>query len=128
MSKYPPLFKRIHINPETEGKLIAEVQTEFEKFWRNIQRKAPHNSERTLALRKMQEACMWFTRAIAIGGFHPDDQADSIRISKEDCEKIDLRPFKDQPHTLVAVKNDSLNQELKKALKSKNSMPSKPIC
>lgn len=128
MSKYPPLFKRIHTNPEIEGKAIAEVQNEFEKFWRNIQKKAPHNSERTLALRKMQEGCMWFCRAIAIGGFHPDESMNVIRVSKEDCENIDLSNFKDHTHTLVAVKNDSLDVELKKALKSKVTMPSKPIC
>ncbi len=118
MSKYPPLFKRIHTNPEVEGKAIAEIQNEFEKFWRNIQKKSPHNSERTLALRKMQEACMWFCRAIAIGGFSPDEPQLSVQELRE-LHKDDLSAFKNNPHTLVAVKNDKLHQELKKAINAK---------
>jgi hypothetical protein len=72
MAKFPPLFKRVTTDPQKEGKLIAEVQEEFEKFWSKLAKKCPVNSERTMAMRKMQEACMWMGRAIALSGFNPD--------------------------------------------------------
>lgn len=73
MRKYPPLFERIQTEPEKEGKLIREIQREYEKFWRGISKKVEANSERTLAMRDMQTSCMWVCRAIAVNGFKPDE-------------------------------------------------------
>jgi len=73
MAKYPAVFKRIPIDNDKEGLLIQKVQDEFENFWRDLVKRCPSNSERTMAMRKMQEACMWLTRSIAINGFVSHD-------------------------------------------------------
>lgn len=72
--KYPPLFERIFTNKDKEGKNIALAQKEFEVFWRKIQKLCPNNPEKSLAMRRMQESSMWFTRAIAASGFVSDDE------------------------------------------------------
>ncbi len=127
MSKFPPLFQRVWTDSDKEGAVIAEIQREFEKFWRSVQKKCPNNSEKTLAMRKMQEACMWLTRAVAIGGFKPTDDT-VITIKKSDLDKCDLSVFQNQPATKIVALGDSIDDELKNALKSKNKMAGKPIC
>lgn len=71
MSKFPPLFKRVHVE---DGKPIADLQIEFEKFWKRISPLVEKNAEKTQGMRKLQEACMWFTRAIALSQFKSDDE------------------------------------------------------
>ena len=124
MSKYPPLFQRIPVDQKSEGETIAQVQKEFELFWRSIQKKCPQNSEKTLAMRKMQEACMWFTRAIAINGFKPDS-APAVSQSTKEPNKDDLSDFKDQPSTSLLVASQSLAVEPKIRVIVKKKAPSK---
>jgi hypothetical protein len=71
MSKYPPLFKRVRVE---DGKPILDLQIEFEKFWKRISPLVEKNSEKTQGMRKLQEACMWFSRAIALSQFKSDDE------------------------------------------------------
>jgi hypothetical protein len=89
MAIYPPLFKRIKTNPEIEGEAIAKMQDEFERFWHQLSKKHKPNSERTMAMRKMQEAAMWLARSIAIGGFISDSP--TVREA-QNGNKGDFRP------------------------------------
>ena len=78
MSKYPPLFKRVEFNSQTAGQDIAQVQAAFEAFWNSISPKCPRNSEKTQAMRKLQESCMWFTRALALNAFQPSADSETV--------------------------------------------------
>jgi len=108
MSKYPPLFKRIPFESKQAGLDIAEVQEAFEAFWRAIQYKSPKNSEKTQAMRKLQESCMWFTRAIALGAFKPSDSETVIdrRLPKGLMEQSRdfYESFEQQPKTQIILK------------------------
>lgn len=66
MAKYPPLFKRVLDQPTPKGEQIAEIQMMYERFWAMLNPLLPANSEKTLAMRSLQESCMWMTRASAI--------------------------------------------------------------
>jgi len=109
MAKYPPVFKRVQTNPEKEGKLIGRTQEEFEIFWRGISKKCPKNSERTMAMRKMQEACMWLTRGIALGGFKSDDEA--VMEKHKNGFKGDFSDKAPQPLPNQKVDGKSLSED-----------------
>lgn len=123
--KWPPLFKRIEVNRETTGIQIAKTQEEFEKFWRMLNRMCPPNSEKTLALRKMQEACMWFCRALAVDGFNPpaDDkpakkdplgeQFTQMLQNELGCTVVDC---KSEAATLASKNNEVLNPVIKQTV------------
>lgn len=76
MSKYPPLFKRIHV---TDSKPIADLQQEFEDFWKRISRLVGKSPEKTQGMRKLQEGCMWLTRAIAMSQFESTEDYNSYK-------------------------------------------------
>ncbi len=109
MAKYPPLFKKIPIDFNSTGQLIAKSQEEFEKFWNKLNKLCPANSERTMAMRKLQEASHWFSRAICVNGFDPN-QPEAI--------SIDLNGSKDDPATIALVDAVALNTALKIPVKS----------
>ena len=67
---YTPLFRKIHVEPATSDR-IGNLQQEFEKFWLPINKGLVANAEKTLGMRKLQEACMWLTRSIAAHGDAP---------------------------------------------------------
>jgi len=67
---YVPLFKKIHVEPVTSDK-IGNLQHDFERFWLPINKGLVSNAEKTLGMRKMQEACMWLSRSIAAQGDAP---------------------------------------------------------
>jgi len=110
MAKYPPIFKRIKINPEKEGTKIAQTQDAFEAFWRDLSRKCPPNSEKTMAMRKMQEACMWLTRGIALSGFKSEDK--EVNTRHESGFKGDLSDKLKSVYTKVEVKEKSPSTEI----------------
>ena len=64
---YTPLFKKIPVDKEAADK-ITNLQQDFEKFWLPINKSITPNAEKTLGMRKLQEACMWLTRAVAASG------------------------------------------------------------
>lgn len=105
MSKYPPLFKRINFSSEFSGHNLHKIQNEFEQLWKSINRFIPANSEKTLGMRKMQEACMWFTRAVAVGEFNKD-------IAKEGENAKESVPLC-APATSVLPEVRSLNGDAK---------------
>jgi len=70
--KYPPLFRRIPADPQTTGKKIHDIQDMYEAFWLQVHWQIKSNSEKTMAMRKMQESCQWLCRSIAIADFDPD--------------------------------------------------------
>lgn len=118
MAKYPPLFKRIPIDATTTGQDIAKVQADFESFWSKLIKLCPPNSERTMAMRKLQEASYWFTRAIAVNGFDPKLPTDGVIVVKvPEPNTSDLSPSKQQPATNVPVDMSTLVQQRKKLLK-----------
>ena len=62
---YQPLFRKIPTDDATYED-IKLLQTDFEKFWNIINKKVKTNAEKTLGMRKLQEACVWFCRSLAI--------------------------------------------------------------
>jgi len=61
---YTPLFKKIAVDPETAQK-ITNIQRDFEKFWLPLNKSITPNAEKSLGMRKLQEACMWLCRSAA---------------------------------------------------------------
>lgn len=94
--KYPPLFKRIPLNDEPNN--IGIIQTEFEKFYKKISSLTPKTPEKTLALRKLQEACHFFCRAECIEHFKSDEDKPTVLKAK------DKEPIKNQPKILMKKK------------------------
>lgn len=84
MAKFPPLFCRVDFDSEQAGRDLHQTQCAFEAFWRSISNKCPQSSEKTLAMRKMQESCMWFTRAIALSAF--DSGEPDIHNQSQKCQ------------------------------------------
>ena len=64
---YVPLFKKIHVEEKTSDK-IGEIQKDFEKFWLPLNKSITPNAEKSLAMRKLQESCMWLCRSVAASG------------------------------------------------------------
>jgi len=62
---YTPLFKRVRTSEKT-GEQIRKIQADFEKLWFPINKALPSNAEKTLGMRRLQEACMWLTRSICV--------------------------------------------------------------
>ncbi len=105
MANYPPLFERIHLDPEVHGKMIQDTQKQFERFWKSVARKIPQNPEKTLAMRKMQEGCMWLTRAIAVASFSPDSGASKAIVKEAVNDLITIQsPVADKPKPTILVK------------------------
>jgi hypothetical protein len=63
--KFHSGFTRIPVNDDG-GKAIKQLQEDFDKFWRKINRLSDKRTEKYYALKSMQEACMWMTRAVAL--------------------------------------------------------------
>lgn len=106
MSKYPPLFKRVEFNSPTAGQDIAQVQAAFEDFWKSISPKCDRNSEKTQAMRKLQEACMWFTRAIALNAFKPESDSETVVERRLPPETLVCRDFYEAASTrpIITIK------------------------
>tara|TARA_R110000850_G_scaffold71664_1_gene157919 strand:+ start:2963 stop:3208 length:246 start_codon:yes stop_codon:yes gene_type:complete len=64
---YIPLFKKIPVEPKTSDK-IGQVQKDFEAFWLPLNKSITPNAEKSLGMRKLQEACMWLSRSVAATG------------------------------------------------------------
>lgn len=113
---YPPLFKRVAVDHGSDASSnIRKLQDEYESFWKKIQRMCPKNSERSLAMRKMQESCMWMTRAIALDVFmasQGDDYEEQVTAKKAAFkakaeprrEAIDKKPYEATSKTKIIVK------------------------
>jgi hypothetical protein len=63
--KYNSPFKRVSVT-ESGGVKIKKLQENFDKFWRQVNRVADKCPEKYHAIKAMQEACMWLTRATAL--------------------------------------------------------------
>jgi hypothetical protein len=58
-------FKKLEINPKC-AKKIARIQSSFERFANHMVKVCRENKESTQGMIRMQEACVWFCRAIAV--------------------------------------------------------------
>lgn len=63
--KYQSPFKRIAVTKEG-GEKIQQLQNDFDHFWKKINRLADKSPEKFHAMKAMQEACQWLTRACAL--------------------------------------------------------------
>ena len=75
--KYQSPFKRVFID-EDGGQKIKKLQAEFDKFWKQINRVADKCPEKFHAMKAMQEACMWLTRATAL----QNQKTDGVKIDE----------------------------------------------
>jgi len=64
---YVPLFKKIPVDDKTSAK-IGQIQKDFEAFWLPLNKSMPPNAEKSLAMRRLQESCMWLCRSAAASG------------------------------------------------------------
>lgn len=48
------------------------LQQSFERYGGYLIKRCPNNEERQLGIRKLQEACVWFCRSMAVKDFIPD--------------------------------------------------------
>ena len=55
-----------HAPEENQTALYVEIRDNAKQFAKLIERNCPPSSERTLALRKLQECAMWANASIAI--------------------------------------------------------------
>lgn len=62
---YHSPFKRICVTDEG-GQRIKELQEEFDRFWRKVNKVADKSPEKYHAMKAFQEACMWLTRGCAL--------------------------------------------------------------
>ena len=85
---YVPLFKKIPVDPKTSDK-IGQIQKDFETFWLPLNKSITPNAEKSLAMRKLQEACMWLTRAAAVDGINRTPQGLCTPSAKIDVTKKD---------------------------------------
>lgn len=61
------LFKRIYVDGKNpKGKNIYVAQNCYEKIWSQMNKLIPNSAEKMLAMRALQESCMWMSRAIAL--------------------------------------------------------------
>ncbi len=90
MAKYPSLFRRIKLDSKEAGISISDTQELFEQFWKTIKNKCPNNSEKTMAMRKLQESCMWMSRAIAISAFVPSETENDKSVYSKKVEIEDV--------------------------------------
>ncbi len=79
MSNYPPIFKRINIPLKNN---ISLIQDEFERFWQRLSKLTDNNAERTLAMRKLQEAKDWMCRAESINQFNKEKEKQADDAAK----------------------------------------------
>jgi hypothetical protein len=61
---YTPLFRKIPADAATCEK-IKDLQASFEAFWLPINKGIAPNAEKSLGMRRLQEACTWLSRSIA---------------------------------------------------------------
>ena len=62
---YQSPFLRVAVSKDG-GEKIKHIQEEFDKFWSKINRVADKSPEKFHAMKAMQEASMWLTRACAL--------------------------------------------------------------
>lgn len=63
--KYHSPFKRVCVD-DNGGQKIKKLQLEFDRFWKQVNKVADKCPEKFHAMKAMQEACMWLTRATAL--------------------------------------------------------------
>jgi hypothetical protein len=88
---YHSPFKRVYVTDDGGAK-IKELQEEFDKFWRKVNRVADKSPEKYYAQKALQEACMWLSRGCAFKHAKPPE----IIIDDElkENQKESFRPFK----------------------------------
>lgn len=89
--KYPPIFKRVPMKNEENN--IAKIQHEFEVFYKKISQLTDKSPEKTLAMRKLQEACFFLTRSVALEHFDSGvDEPKKTIYSAKDEKPISNKP------------------------------------
>lgn len=116
--KNPPLFKRIALNDKLVGEQIAEVQLLYERMGQILNSIGSYNSERKQAIRRLQESCMWMSRAVAVAAFDKK-QEQELKPDEEVKKKPvfhakDANLTKDMPMTKTAMNHKKKHYESKK--------------
>lgn len=88
-----PLFKKASI-PKVKAQKISYLQESFEKFWIHVQSVVPATEEKELGKRRLQEACVWFSRAIATRAFDNVQKKLLVEQSDEPIKAPILTPEK----------------------------------
>ncbi len=104
---YPPLFTRILPEGSSTGAKIPEAQIMFQNFWHILNKLADNGPEKTEAMRRLQEASMWFSRAIAASAWH---------LANPEAKKMRTPEFKSKPQNAPDWKNaNSVKYKVKQA-------------
>ena len=95
--KYHSPFKRVFIN-DAGGQKIKTLQNDFDKFWKQVNRVADKCPEKFHAMKAMQEACMWLTRAAAlqnqkIDGIQGGEVIIDDPLNKPSEHALDAKPY-----------------------------------
>ncbi len=96
--KYRSPFKRLPVS-EAGGNKIKKIQDEYDIFWKRINRIVDKSPEKSTALRKLQESCMWVTRAVALCNINPMECGEIIiddPLAKEIPVKLEPELFDHQ--------------------------------
>lgn len=80
MNQQPPLFVKIKTSKKTSKKIMF-IQQSFERFGAYLLKRCPNNDERKLGIRRLQEACVWFCRSVAVKDFVPEE-TEEVLISE----------------------------------------------
>ncbi|MDP8268834.1 MAG: hypothetical protein P9L97_08920 [Candidatus Tenebribacter davisii] len=80
---YKPLFRKIHTDGKTAS-VIGEIQASYERFWVTLNKELGPNAEKTLAMRHLQESCMWLSRSAALSGKENEKPKESLVVNEVD--------------------------------------------
>lgn len=98
--KHHSPFNRVFVT-EDGGQKIKKLQNEFDKFWKQVNRVADKCPEKFHAMKALQEACMWLTRATAL---------QSQKVDGIECDKIII----DDPLARIPVHQKTIAETLSK--------------
>jgi hypothetical protein len=117
MKEQKILFQKLDINKKS-AKNIHFIQLSFERFCENMSRKCPSSEEKQQAIYRMQEACVWFCRALAQNQIN---KKESINLELVKVEPIKVEPtpeeLADQEYDKQAsIKANAMSPESQKSV------------
>ena len=102
-------FKRVPVSP-VGGDKIKKIQDEYDLFWKRLNRIVDKCPEKNTAMRKLQESCMWITRAVAITNVNPMpeqhlvEETTDLAKALEKYQDGDQIPIKNSPTIIFKKK------------------------
>lgn len=107
------LFAKKENISKTRIRKISRIQDSFEALWARSEKYFPPGREKEIGLQRLQEACVWLSRSIAMGEWDcapikknktPEDIAEELAIQKEDEEAL----LKENSLPVVTIKRSKL--------------------